>query len=156
MERIAIFPGSFDPFTRGHAALVEKSLNLFDRVLIGIGNNTSKQGLLTVANRKRLIDDVYAAEPRVEARIYTGLTSDFALQVGACAIIRGVRNTTDFEYERTMEATNNRICPAITTVMLFTPAAVADIASSTVREVLAFGRPVAEFLPEGIELDNYL
>jgi len=156
MERIAIFPGSFDPFTRGHAALVEKSLGLFDRVVIGIGNNTSKQGLLTVANRKRLIDDVYAAEPRVEARIYTGLTGDFALQVGACAIIRGVRNTTDFEYERTMEATNHRICPAITTVMLFTPAAVADIASSTVREVLAFGRPVAEFLPEGIELDNYL
>ena len=156
MERIAIFPGSFDPFTRGHAALVAEALNLFDRVIIGIGNNTAKQGLLTVANRKRLIDDVYASEDRVEARIYTGLTGEFAEAVGACAIIRGVRNTTDFEYERTMEATNHRIYPAPTTVMLFTPAAVADIASSTVREVLAFGRTVEEFMPQGIDINQYL
>ena len=142
MERIAIFPGSFDPFTRGHAAVVEEALNLFDRIVIGIGNNTAKQGLLTVANRKRLI--------------YTGLTGEFAESLGACAIIRGVRNTTDFEYERTMEATNHRLCPAITTVMLFTPAAVADISSSTVREVMAFGRTVEEFMPRGIDINNYL
>ena len=111
MERTAIFPGSFDPFTRGHAALVEEALNLFDRVVIGIGNNTSKQGLLTVENRKRLIDDVFRNEERVEARVYTGLTGEFAETMGACAIIRGVRNTTDFEYERTMESTNHRIYP---------------------------------------------
>ena len=113
MERSAIFPGSFDPFTRGHAALVDEALNLFDRVVIGIGNNTSKQGLLTVVNRKRLIDDLYAGNARVEARIYTGLTGEFAEEMGACAIIRGVRNTTDFEYERTMESTNHRIYPDI-------------------------------------------
>ncbi|CDC97519.1 pantetheine-phosphate adenylyltransferase [Alistipes sp. CAG:268] len=156
MERIAIFPGSFDPFTRGHAALVDEALNLFDRVIIGIGNNFAKKGLLTVENRKRLIDDIYAGNPRVEARIYSGLTGEFAEQVAACAIIRGVRNTTDFEYERTMEATNHRIYPEITTVMLFTPAPVADISSSTVREVLSFGRTVEEFLPEGIEIEKYL
>ena len=119
MERTAIFPGSFDPFTRGHAALVDEALNLFDRVIIGIGNNTSKQA-------------------------------------GACAIIRGVRNTTDFEYERTMEATNHRIYPDITTVMLFTPSPVADISSSTVREVLSFGRTVEEFMPIGIDINKYL
>ena len=156
MERTAIFPGSFDPFTRGHAALVKEALRLFDRVIIGIGNNTSKQGLLKIENRKRLIDDIYRNNPRVEARIYRGLTGDFAEEVGACAIIRGVRNTTDFEYERTMEATNHRIYPDITTVMLFTPAPVADISSSTVREVLSFGRNVEEFLPEGIDINNYL
>ena len=128
MERTAIFPGSFDPFTRGHAALVDEALNLFDRVIIGIGNNTSKPGLLTVENRKRLIDDIY----------------------------RGVRNTTDFEYERTMEATNHRIYPDITTVMLFTPSPVADISSSTVREVLSFGRTVEEFMPIGIDINKYL
>ena len=156
MERTAIFPGSFDPFTRGHAALVEEALHLFDRVVIGIGNNTSKQGWLRVENRKRLSDDIYRHNPRVEARIYTGLTGEFAEEVGACASIRGVRNTTDFEYERTMEATNHRIYPDITTVMLFTPAPVADISSSTVREVLSFGRNVEEFLPEGIDINNYL
>ena len=146
MERTAIFPGSFDPFTRGHAALVEEALNLFDRVVIGIGNNTSKQGLLTVENRKRLIDDVFRNEERVEARVYTGLTGEFAETMGACAIIRGVRNTTDFEYERTMESTNHRI----------TPSPVADISSSTVREVLSFGRNVEEFMPEGIDINKYL
>ena len=155
MERTAIFPAASDPFTRGHAALVEEALHLFDRVVIGIGNNTSKQGLLRVENRKRLIDDIYRHNPRVEARIYTGLTGEFAEEVGACAIIRGVRNTTDFEYERTMEATNHRIYPDITTVMLFTPAPVADISSSTVREVLSFGRHVEAFLPEGIDINNY-
>ncbi len=156
MERTAIFPGSFDPFTRGHAALVDDALKLFDRVVIGVGDNMAKRGLLTAENRKRLIDDIYAAEPRVETRVYTCLTGEFAEQVGACAIIRGVRNTTDFEYERTMEATNRRIYPALTTVMLFTPAAVADISASTVREVLAFGRSVEEFLPQGIDITKYL
>ncbi len=156
MQRIVLFPGSFDPFTRGHEALVEQALRLFDRVIIGIGNNLGKSGLLTVENRRRLIADLYADEPRIEARIYTGLTGDFARQVGACAILRGVRNTTDFEYERTMEAANHRIYPEITTVMLFTPSEVADIASSTVREVLAFGRSVDEFMPRGIHIEEYL
>ncbi len=156
MERIAIFPGSFDPFTRGHEALVEQALRLFDRVIIGIGNNPEKHGLLPIENRRKLIADLYAREPRIEARIYTGLTGDFARETGACAILRGVRNTTDFEYERTMEATNHRIYPEITTVMLFTPSDVADIAPSTVREVLAFGRTVDEFMPRGIRIENYL
>ncbi len=156
MQRIVLFPGSFDPFTRGHEALVEQALRLFDRMIIGIGNNLGKSGLLTVENRRRLIADLYADEPRIEARIYTGLTGDFARQAGACAILRGVRNTTDFEYERTMEAANHRIYPEITTVMLFTPSEVADIASSTVREVLAFGRSVDEFMPRGIHIEEYL
>lgn len=154
--KTAIFPGSFDPFTRGHEAIVEKALHLFDKVVIGIGSNVSKQGLLSLENRKRLIDDYYAGDARVEARIYNGMTGDFAQQVGAAAVIRGVRNTTDFEYERTMEATNHRLHPDIITVMLFTPAPVADIASSTVREVLAFGRTVDEFMPEGIDIKKYL
>ncbi len=154
--KTALFPGSFDPFTRGHEAIVEKSLRLFDRVIIGIGSNVAKQGLLTLENRKRLIDDLYADNPRVEAVVYKGLTGDFAQHAGAAAVIRGVRNTTDFEYERTMAATNRRLYPEVVTVMLFTPPDVADISSSTVREVLSFGRSVKEFLPEGIDLNNYL
>jgi pantetheine-phosphate adenylyltransferase len=123
---------------------------------VGIGVNATKTGLLSVENRKRLIDDLYRQNPRVEAVIYRGLTGDFAQQVGAVAVIRGVRNTTDFEYERTMAATNRRLYPTVVTVMLFTPPDVADIASSTVREVLGFGRSVSEFMPQGIDLNNYL
>ncbi len=156
MERIAIFPGSFDPFTKGHAALVEQALRTFDRVVIGIGNNSQKPGLLTVESRKRLIEDYFVDNNSVEVVVYEGLTGDFARSVGACAMIRGVRNTTDFEYERTLESTNHRLYPEIVTIMLFTPAVVADISSSTVREIMSFGRSVEEFMPDGISIGNYL
>ena len=156
MERIALLPGSFDPFTRGHEALVAQALQIFDRVIIGIGRNPGKSGLLTVEQRCRLIGALYAQEPRVEARIYTGLTGQFARETGACALLRGIRNSADLDYERTMEAANRRLYPELTTVMLFTPAEVADIASSTVRELLAFGHSAEGFLPTGIRIENYL
>ena len=156
MKRIAIFPGSFDPFTLGHQALVTKSLTIFDKIVIGIGNNSAKNCLLSVENRKRLIDDVYIDNSRVEVCIYDGLTGDFAIELGACAMIRGVRNTTDFEYERTLEATNHRLYPDITSIMLFTPLDVTDISSNTVREIYAYGRSVEEFMPQGIDIKNYL
>ena len=156
MKRTAIFPGSFDPFTKGHAAIVEQALAMFDRVVVGIGDNISKQGLLTVDARRRLIEDMYAGEPRVEVKVYGGLTGELARTEGAAAIIRGVRNTTDFEYERTMEAANRRLFPDVVTVMLFTPSDVADISSSTVREILSFGRGVGEFMPDGVDIERYL
>jgi len=152
----AIFPGSFDPFTKGHAAIVRQALAMFDRVVIGIGDNIAKNSLLAVESRRRLIADFYAGEPRVGVEVYSGLTGDFASAQGAVAIIRGVRNTTDFEYERTMESANRRLFPSVVTVMLFTPSEVADIASSTVREILSFGRDVDEFMPEGIDIRKYL
>ena len=108
-QRTALFPGSFDPFTRGHQALVARALKLFDRVVVGIGDNPAKRGMLPAGKRQALIEDLYRGDPRVEAQVYTGLTGDFATAIGAVAIIRGVRNTTDFEYERTMEATNHPI-----------------------------------------------
>ena len=152
----AIFPGSFDPFTKGHAAIVAQALSMFGRVVVGIGDNIAKSALLTVDARRRLIEDLYAGEPRVEVKVYSGLTGDLARAEGAVAIIRGVRNTTDFEYERTMEAANRRLFPEVVTVMLFTPSEVADISSSTVREILSFGRGVEEFMPDGIDLKKYL
>lgn len=154
--KIAIFPGSFDPFTRGHEAVVEEALTLFDKVVIAIGDNIGKNALLSVENRLRLIKKVYADNPRIECISYSTLTGDTAREVGATAIIRGVRNTVDFEYERTMAQINRRIFPDITTVMLFTPPALSDIASSTVRELWAFGRNVSDMLPRGIELREFI
>ncbi|MFI3247813.1 MAG: pantetheine-phosphate adenylyltransferase [Rikenellaceae bacterium] len=154
-KRIALLPGSFDPFTKGHAALVTSALKIFDRVVIGVGNNITKQGLLTVEQRARLIDDYYADEPRVSTQIYIGMTGDFAREIGAIAMVRGVRNTMDLEMERTIEAVNSEIYPELQTVMLLTPATVAHISSSCVRELLAFERDVKSMMPDGVDIENY-
>lgn len=154
--KTAIFPGSFDPFTRGHEAIVEQALRLFDRVVIAVGENVSKQSLLSPKQRLRLIEDLYADESRVECISYRSLTIDVARELGASAIIRGVRNTLDFEYERTMAQTNRRLAPELETVLLFTPAELMDVSSSTVRELLAFGRDVEQMMPAKIQLKEYL
>lgn len=156
MERVALFAGSFDPFTRGHEALVEEALRLFDRIVIGVGVNIAKRGLLTVEQRMRLIDDLYRDNDRVEVAAYDTLTTDFARKVGATALVRGVRNTLDFEFERTMEATNRHLAPELTTVLLVAPAEYGHISSSVVRELLSFGREVDELLPQKIDIKNYL
>ncbi|MBQ5843904.1 MAG: pantetheine-phosphate adenylyltransferase [Alistipes sp.] len=156
MERIALFPGSFDPFTRGHESLVKEALRLFDKVVIAVGDNISKRGLLTTEQRIALIADRYADDSRVSVTSYNILTGDFARQIGAVAMIRGIRNTTDFNFERSIEATNRRLFPEITTVMLVTPDEYAHISSSIVRELIAFNHDVSQFMPEGIDIKNYL
>jgi pantetheine-phosphate adenylyltransferase len=156
MERIAIFPGSFDPFTRGHQAVVEEALKLFDRVVIAIGHNLAKRGLLTTEARKRLIESIYVAEPRVEVTLYTSLTGIEARRVGATAMIRSVRSSADFDYERTIERANREIFPDIATVILLAPAELEYISSSLVRELYAFGQDTSSLLPEGVVLEDYI
>lgn len=156
MAKVALFAGSFDPFTRGHAAVVKEALRLFDEVVIAVGDNVSKRSLLSVDQRCRLIEDVYKGNNRVKVASYSTLTGDFARKVGATALVRGVRNTVDFEFERTMEATNRELFPELTTVLLVTPAEVMHISSSMVRELLAFGRDVSDYMPQDIEIKNYI
>ncbi len=155
-EKIVIFPGTFDPFTRGHAAVVEEALRLFDKVVIGVGDNIAKRSLLSVESRVALIGEVYASNPRVEVRTYRSLTGDFAGEVGACAIVRGVRSVADFEYEQNMATVNRHLYPSLSTVILSTPAELSHISSSVVRELLSFGRDVSEFLPNGVDINKYL
>ena len=152
--KIALFPGSFDPFTKGHEAIVKQALVLFDKVIIAIGENIGKNSLLTPQERKGLIEKLYSNNERVEVVTYSTLTGDLARKVGASAIIRGVRNTIDFEYERTLAQTNKRLFPEIETILLLTPADLADVSSSAVRELLAFGHDVSDMLPEGIDLQS--
>ncbi|MBE6195198.1 MAG: pantetheine-phosphate adenylyltransferase [Rikenellaceae bacterium] len=156
MARIALFAGSFDPFTRGHEAVVEEALRLFDEVVVAVGENVSKHSLLSVEERCRLIEEVYLGNNRVSVASYSTLTGDFARKVGATALVRGVRNTIDFEFERSIEATNRALYPDLTTVLLVTPAEYQHISSSVVRELLAFGRDVTDYLPRNIKIENYI
>ena len=146
MAKIAFFPGSFDPFTKGHQNIVERALPLFDRLVIGIGRNTTKQTLYTPEERQQQIAALFANEPRIEVRIYDVLTVDFAKSVGAQYVLRGVRTMADFEYERTIADVNKRLA-GLETVLLFADADTASISSSLVRELKAFGKDVTDFLP---------
>lgn len=156
MAKVAFFAGSFDPFTRGHEAVVEEALRLFDEVVVAVGENVSKHSLLSVEERCRLIEEVYKDNSRVRVASYSTLTGDFAREVGATALVRGVRNTVDFEFERTIEITNRQLFPELTTVLLPTPVEYMHISSSMVRELLAFGRDVTDYLPQNIKIDNYI
>lgn len=155
-ERVALFAGSFDPFTLGHAALVESALRLFDRVVVGIGHNISKRALLPEMQRQRLIEELYEGNPRVRVAIYDGLTCEFARSVGASVLVRGLRSAADVEIERTLEAVNRELYPDIQSVLLFTPANLSHISSSCVRELLAFGQSVDSLMPQGVDIDKYL
>ncbi len=156
MDKVVIFPGSFDPFTIGHEAIVQQALNLFDRVVIAVGYNPSKSGFMPLRERVALIEDLYAEQSRVEVTSYEGLTVDLSRERGAVAIIRGVRSAVDFEYERSMAAINSRLEGDIATIILFAPTDLADISSSVVRELHSFGRSVDEFIPKGVKIEKYI
>ncbi len=146
-KRIALFPGTFDPFTVGHESLVRRGLTLVDEVIIAIGVNEAKQSFFPLEKRLQMIRDLYQPEPRVRVESYDTLTVDFARKVDANFILRGIRSVADFEYEKTI-AHMNRTLSGIETILLFTEPMYAHISSSVVRELLRYGRDVSPFLPE--------
>lgn len=147
MKRIALFPGSFDPFTNGHLDVVQRGLPLFDQIIIAIGNNSSKQRYLPVEQMTHIIREIFQNEPRIRVEAYKGLTAEFARQTGARYLLRGLRNTTDFEYENTIAQANRHINKELETVFLITSPALAAISSSIIREIHRFGGNVDEFIP---------
>ena len=144
--RIALFPGSFDPFTRGHQAIVERALPMFDKLVIAIGVNRAKKGWMPVEERFERLRELYAKESRVEVVTYETLTMDLAAQYSAKYILRGVRSVTDFEYERTIADANRRIA-GLETIFLISDAETSHISSSLVRELASFGRDITDLLP---------
>ena len=146
MEKVALFAGTFDPFTKGHHALIKRALPLFDKIIIAIGNNSEKKCMFTIEERVAAIEKLYTEESRVEVKVYNCLTVDFAREIGATALLRGVRSIKDFEYERELADINLKI-GGIDTVLLISEAEHASVSSSVVRELIKYGKDVSIFLP---------
>ena len=144
--RTAVFPGTFDPFTIGHDALVRRALSVIDELYIAIGINTEKRTLFPLEERIARIAALYKDEPRIHVVSYGGLTTDFAQTIGAQFIIRGVRSAIDFEYERNI-ADINRMLTGIDTLLFISEPQYAAISSSMVRELVHFGKDVSPYLP---------
>lgn len=150
MGKIAIFPGTFDPFTIGHASIVKRALPLFDKIIIAIGINEAKKTLFSLADRMEQIQQVYKKEPTIVVESYNTLTTDFARKMGAQFIIRGVRSIRDFEYERDIAEMNLRLS-GMETVLLFTEHQYACISSSMIRELISYGKDVKAYLPQPMD-----
>ena len=144
--RTAIFPGSFDPFTVGHLDLVQRGLELFDRVVIGIGKNSQKSEMFPLSFREQSLRDLFQHEDRVTVEVFDGLTVDFARRHGAHFLLRGIRSVQDFEYEQTM-AEANRQLDGIETVVLYARPEHAYISSSLVRELYGYHKDISPFVP---------
>lgn len=144
--KTALFPGSFDPFTIGHHDIVVRGLQFFDEIVVAIGRNAHKPGHSSPEERLQAIQQVYADHPRVRVYIYEGLTIDFAQQVGASCILRGVRSVQDFEYERQIADANKQLS-GIDTVLLYTRPEYAHISSSLVRELKSYNKDITDYLP---------
>lgn len=151
-KRVAMFPGSFDPFTIGHYSIVERALPLFDKLIIAVGVSERKQAMFKAEDRVEAISGVFCDEPAVEIIAYNGLTVNAAKECGAGFILRGVRMIQDFEYEKNL-AEVNRNLSGIETVLLYTLPEYSHISSSIVRELIKYGQDVSDFLPPGMKIN---
>lgn len=150
MERIAVFPGSFDPVTRGHESIIRRALPLFDKIIVAIGENSEKNAFFPLARREEWLSVIFHDEPRIEIKKYHGLTIDFCKENGARFVLRGLRTSSDFEFERGIGQMNKMMMPSIETVFLLCAPEYASLSSSIVRDILKNGGDVTQFVPEGM------
>lgn len=150
MDKIALFPGSFDPITKGHVDIVEKGLLIFDRIVIAIGSNVKKTTLFTIEQRIAWIQQVFKNEPRVDVKAYSGLTVNYCNEVGAQFILRGLRSAGDFEYEQQIAFANKELVGTVETVFLLSSPYYTNISSTIVRDIIINKGNYGKFVPEGI------
>ena len=150
----AIFPGSFDPLTKGHEALVKRGLELFDEIIVAIGTNANKKYLFSLEERIDFIQKTFDNEPRVKVESYDGLTIEYCKQKEAQFMLRGLRTSADFEFERAIAQINKEMMPSVETVFLITSAELSAISSSIVRDIIKNKGDASPFLPSGIQLNS--
>ncbi len=148
--KIALFPGSFDPVTKAHVDILKRSISLFDKVVIGIGINSTKQALLSIDARKKMLEAVFADEPKVEIQTYSGLTVDFCKQIGAKYMIRGIRTVSDFEYEKAIAQMNHALVPEIESIFIVSKPGYSSISSTIVRDILRNKGDIGQFVPKEV------
>ena len=152
MKRIGIFPGSFDPFTKGHYSIVERALSFMDEIIIGVAVNSDKHTMFSKEKRVQMIQELYKDNPRFSVETFAAITTDFAKKKNAGFIIRGIRTADDFQYEDTVAYVYRQIS-GIETILLFTEPDLIHVSSTIVRELLRYHKDVSQFLPEGMKID---
>jgi pantetheine-phosphate adenylyltransferase len=156
MEKIAVFPGSFDPFTVGHENIVLRALNLFDKIIVAIGVHSTKQPLLKPEARVRMVNQVFQYNDQVSADHFEGLTVDFCRKVKATHMLRGIRTASDFEYEWAIAQINKRMLPSVESVFLLTTPEHTPVNSTIIREIIWNNGDASQFLPAGIDIKDFL
>jgi len=154
MQKIAVFPGSFDPITKGHESIVNRAIPLFDKIIIAVGENTEKKQYFTIEQRMKWIKKVFNGYPEIIVEKYSGLTVDFCRNVNAKYILRGLRTSADFEFERSIGQMNKLMLPEIETVFLLTTPEFTALNSSIVRDILRHSGDVRQFIPDAIDLKD--
>lgn len=153
MQRTCLFPGTFDPITYGHIDVIERAVSLFDKLVIGIGINSTKQPMFSLEKRTEWIQSIFKHDPRIEVAGYQGLTVDYCTQIGAQYILRGIRYVSDFEYEKAIADMNRMLTPNIETIFLTCTPAYSTISSTLVRDVIRNGGNYSLFVPKEVTIE---
>jgi len=150
--KIAVFPGSFDPITRGHYDIITRGLPLFDKIIVAVGENASKKYMFPLEQRVEWIKETFRDEPKIEADTYSGLTVKYCKEKGANFILRGLRNPADFEFEKAVAQTNRKLEPELETIFLLTSSGLSSISSSIVRDVIRHEGDYTQFVPQTVRI----
>lgn len=150
MQKVAVFPGSFDPITKGHESVILRALPLFDKVIVAIGENQQKNAFFSLDKRLDWLKEVFKSYPQIEITSYSGLTVDFCKKLNAGFILRGLRTSADFEFERSIGQINKQIYPGVETVFLLTAPEYTSLNSSIVRDIIRHGGDITPFVPEAV------
>ena len=152
MNKIAVFPGSFSPFSLGHKAVVDSALPLFDKVIIAVGNNPEKNQYFSIKKRLKWINDVYKNMPNISVKRYEGLTVDFCKTVNANFIVRGLRDSHNFKFEKNIAQMNKKLNAEIETIFIITPPDLSHISSTILRDIIKNGGDISRFIPKEISI----